>query len=457
MRPWSNSDSRSIAAVGNYGTLSVGTLVVNRLRDGIDQELLAAFRDEMLVKHQVPWNEYYNEDGGEAELVDVYQFRADGRVIAQRLDALGITADTVAEILEYFLRGDGRHRNDSDSEWFSGLSHEYRARLEAEDAALDQLTPQLWLDRAIAAREDQGVDRSSPGRPPSTFQSEIGSIDWFLGQVVEWFPPHALRAVLLVYPDSEVRLDVTDLVEEDWIYGEPDTLASQSLSALQANSGSHAPLIVLTEGRTDAEFLAAGLELLLPHLTDLIKFLDYDARPEGGAGSLARLVKSFAAAGIANRVVAIFDNDSAAADAMRPLANFKLPANIVVMQYPDLDELRSYPTLGPPSVDHPNGAQELADINGLAGSIELYLGRDVLTDAAGNLLPVQWHSFIQSIGRYQGEVSDKHGIQKSFRAKLAKCRANPEEVKRLDWSGMRHILTALLQAFPQHSALPQET
>jgi hypothetical protein len=58
--------------VGSYGKLSVGTLVVSRLRDGIDHELLAAFRDDMLVKHQVPWSEYYNEEGGEPELVDVY-------------------------------------------------------------------------------------------------------------------------------------------------------------------------------------------------------------------------------------------------------------------------------------------------------------------------------------------------------------------------------------------------
>jgi hypothetical protein len=441
--------------VGSYGTLSVGTLVVSRLRDGIDHELLAAFRDDMLVKHQVSSNEYYNEEAAEPDLVDVYEFRAEGRVIVQRLDALGITADTVAEGLEYFLHGDGRYRRDSD--FLSSLSNDQRARLEAEDAALDQLTPQRWLERAIAAKEDKGTDHSNHDRPPSPYTSEIGSIDWLLGQVVDWFPPHALRAVLLVYPDDEVRLDVTELVQEGWMPGDPDTLASEALSVLQANSGSHAPVIVLTEGRTDAEFLAAGLELLFPHLTDLIKFLDYDARPEGGAGALARLVKSFAAAGVANRVVAIFDNDSAAADAMRTLTRFKLPENIVVTQYPSIDELRRYPTLGPPTSKHPDGTQELADINGLAGSIELYLGHDVLTDATGNLLPVQWHAFIQSINRYQGEVLDKHGIQKSFRAKLAKCRADPKEIENSDWSGIRHILTSLLRAFPHHSDLPSET
>jgi hypothetical protein len=309
----------------------------------------------------------------------------------------------------------------------------------------------------MAAKEGMSMDDSGHDRPPSTFTSEIGGIDWLLGLVVDWFPPHALRAVLLVYPDNEVRLDVTELVEEGWMPGEPSTLASQALSVLQANSGSHAPVIVLTEGRTDTEFLAASLELLFPHLTDLIKFLDYDARPEGGAGALARLVKSFAAAGVANRVVAIFDNDSAAADAMRTLNRFSLPANIVATRYPDLDELREYPILGPPTSKHPEGTQELADINGLAGSIELYLGRDVLTDATGDLLPVQWQAFIQGIGRYQGEISDKHGIQKSFRAKLARCQANSNEIENSDWSGMRHILTCLLQAFPHHSDLPSET
>jgi hypothetical protein len=30
------------------------------------------------------------------------------------------------------------------------------------------------------------------------------------------------------------------------------------------------------------------------------------------------------------------------------------------------------------------------NVNGLAGSIELYLGADVLTDAQGSLVPVQW-------------------------------------------------------------------
>jgi hypothetical protein len=36
----------------------------------------------------------------------------------------------------------------------------------------------------------------------------------------------------------------------------------------------HAPLIVLTEGTTDAEFRRMAFAVLYPHLTDLVRFLD---------------------------------------------------------------------------------------------------------------------------------------------------------------------------------------
>lgn len=58
-----------------------------------------------------------------------------------------------------------------------------------------------------------------------------------------------------------------------------------------------------------------------------------------------------------------------------------------VMQYPDLDLPRAYPALGPPTVDDKAASVAVADVNGLATSIELYPGRDVLTDEGGHLYP----------------------------------------------------------------------
>jgi hypothetical protein len=71
------------------------------------------------------------------------------------------------------------------------------------------------------------------------------------------------------------------------------------------------------------------------------------------------------------------------------------------------------------------------------GVFQAYLGRDVLTDSSGSLLPVQWSSFIQGIGRYQGEISAKRDIHSNFRAKVAKCRADHRQLQYTDWSGLR--------------------
>ena len=55
-----------------------------------------------------------------------------------------------------------------------------------------------------------------------------------------------------------------------------------------------------------------------------------------------------------------------------------------VLHYPDLPLLRRYPTLGPQLVD-----PVIMDVNGRAGSLEMYLGRDLLT-VDSELVPVQW-------------------------------------------------------------------
>jgi hypothetical protein len=159
---------------------------------------------------------------------------------------------------------------------------------------------------------------------------------------------------------------------------------------------------------------------------------------------LVNTVKSFAASGIANRIVALFDNDTAAADALRPWDRSRLPGNIRVHHYPPLDLAADYPTLGAPPA-HTHVAN--ADVNGLAGSIELYLGRDVLTDASGNLRPVHWQTYIPGMRRYHGEVADKTAVQDAYRAKVRAADADRSRIAQQDWSGVRAILDLVRGAF----------
>jgi hypothetical protein len=161
-----------------------------------------------------------------------------------------------------------------------------------------------------------------------------------------------------------------------------------------------------------------------PYLTDLTRFLDYERRPGGGAGPLAGMVRAFAAAGIANRVVAVFDNDTAAAAALRSLRKLELPSQIKVIQYPDLSLAQAYPVLCPPGSEPPGCTPGPADVNGLAASIELYLGRDVLTRPDGTLYPVRWVSCDRTAGRSQGKFDDRDK----------------------DWSGLLLIIDAIFAA-----------
>lgn len=194
------------------------------------------------------------------------------------------------------------------------------------------------------------------------------------------------------------------------------------------------------EGSTDREFLQGALRLLCPHLADYYAFLDFaGTRSQGGAGHLASLVKAFAAVGITDRVIAVFDNDTAASEAKRSLNQVTLPDNIAVITYPDLDFLRTYPTLGP-------GGKADLDVNGVAASLELYLGRDILL-RDGSLIPVQWTGYSESIAQYQGEVLQKSGIQSHFREKLARCQNALGAREQTDWSGLRAILEAIFAAF----------
>lgn len=157
---------------------------------------------------------------------------------------------------------------------------------------------------------------------------------------------------------------------------------------------------------TDAEFLSQTVDILAPHLSGYIRFLDYDFKPEGGTSALVRAVRAFAAAGISNRVVALFDNDTAAAEALMALDEKKLPLNFRVCQLPHLPLAVDYPTLGPNDLS-------CMDVNGLVISVEMFFGEDILRIIGNDLPPVQWRGYMSKIGRYQGELMNKPVYKRS--------------------------------------------
>ncbi len=130
-------------------------------------------------------------------------------------------------------------------------------------------------------------------------------------------------------------------------------------------------------------------------------------------------------------IIAIFDNDSAAYDSQRNLQDIELPANIKVLNYPDTDFFKSYPTLGPTGITK-------MDINTLACSIELYLGKDVLKEN-NDYIPIQWKEYKKNIEKYHGGLLKKSTVQDKFKNKLETCLEDKSKINDYDWDGVKAI------------------
>ena len=313
---------------------------------------------------------------------------------------------------------------------------------------LSVLTIEDWLNGLRRISNDGLEEKSSHALPPNDpqlplLQYMLGSSEHFYG-----FPGgeqchfgiFARLAVEAVSPDEQLVYDLTSLVDGGWVQ-EGDEFITEAENQIYADLRLSQKVIVVTEGDTDREVLERSLRLLYPHLAGYFHFFDFSLRKlGGGTGQFANLVRAFATAGLRHRILALFDNGIAAKDALSTLNLHSLPRNIAVRYYPDIALAQDYPTLGP-------SGKTRMDVNGLAGSLELYLGREVLADSNGELSLVLWTGYRKKLRSYQGEPLDKQRILEDLKKKLAICVANQLEINSYDWEGVRAIMDTMRTAF----------
>ena len=239
------------------------------------------------------------------------------------------------------------------------------------------------------------------------------------------------RVILDAFPDNEeVTLDYTDLYESGCCNDIPD------------DEDYNVPkTIILTEGKYDAEVLCKSIELLYPYMSKFYSFINFsEYKVQGSTNFLTHYLKAFIASGIQNRVIALYDNDSAGLAELVELKKINIPSNFRIMHLPDIEFANSYPTIGP------NG-EECMNINGRACSIELFLGRDVLS-MNGELIPVHWKGYIDKTGTYQGEVLKKSEIQEAFVKKYSTAIKNDNHIiDNEHWTEMYQLLECIFSAF----------
>ncbi len=209
-----------------------------------------------------------------------------------------------------------------------------------------------------------------------------------------------LYSILSVIDDSSiVEYDLSDVIENGWV---PENIA---------RTVDFEKIIVLTEGKTDVEFISKSIERLYPHLKNYYHFIDFqEYKIESNASALVKLVTAFAAANVKHPIIALFDNDTTGIMEMNKLNAKSMTDNIRVLKFPDIPLAKKYPTLGP------TGKKDM-NINGLACGVEMYLGRDILTKE-NKLIPIRWKNFNDKENKYQGEILEKAYVQDEFRKKL---------------------------------------
>jgi len=424
--------------MGSYCNLKLGNVEIGWNKNDYDPYLLSLFQesDKKIIPSTI--KEYYrSEDFSEdeqEESITIVQYRSTVYAIRDRLELMGYTRE-VAE--KGFYKG-LEIEIEQYKEWSSNQDVDvFKTTLEV----LQNLDLEKWW-HAIREINENNLNATHLYDKNITLSSVVKYIlenGWY------GFPGYDYRHFIRLLIDTfdeedELIYDFTDLALGGWV-DEADELVELLENEVSANYSAERRVIIATEGRTDAVFLKRSLELLYPHISDFYRFLDFEeAKVPGGAGALASMIKAFAGAGIINRVIALFDNDTAADSAIRPLKMVDLPENIEILKYPKLDLALNYPTIGP------SGLVSM-DVNSLAGSIELYLGKDCLIDESGNLIPIQWKGYDSKLKKYQGEIMNKGDIQERFLEKLEKCESSHELIDHYDWSGIHLIINSLMSAF----------
>lgn len=427
--------------MGSYFELTIGKCEIYSSKSHVEPELMSLF--SMRDRHY-EWKKYkdiYPEDELEVSEFDndyaVCKYLCKLPIVKKRLDILGFDLPTTISDFE--------NQRQTEIQKYEDWSKDGKENTWSETIEILKTSGfQTYLDtykeifkNHIYAFDYQKQNLGYKGLIKYILDADYGDPHMgFPCSDIRFF----FRAFLEVVPyESLVVLDISELVNNGY-YEFDEEITSIAYHQLTSDYPINAKIIVLCEGTSDKAILERSIHLWYPDFSDHYSFMDFSvSRAQGGAAALVSTLKAFMAAGIENRIIALFDNDTAARSARKPLSNIKFPDNIKIISYPEFEFLKSYPTIGP------SGIQKL-DVNGLAGSIELYLGKDCI-ESENKLSPVQWKGYLQELDAYHGEVLNKAQIQQNFYKKLEDCESSRENIANYDWEGIKIIINSIFNCF----------
>ncbi|WP_343591351.1 HEPN/Toprim-associated domain-containing protein [Flavobacterium sp.] len=423
--------------MGSFCALTLNGYEIDESKSYINTFWSCFFNEDDKRSRYVSYDLYYTEPITDNDEVPTFEYAASVETMKLRLEIMGYTLDKVkikyAEGLDRALKT--RQQNNTElSSTVEDTDENHISTL--RDGGFDHwLTLIKYIfDNKITNYSDNLEEYDDIYR----FIVDYNDIDenLYFGYPnigIGYFLRAALEAV---EPCSELILDITSVVYSGY-YKEEELVCASTAQIHLDSTLLFQKIIILTEGSSDSKILSKALKLLYPKVDSYFSFLDFDTyKAEGGSAMLEKTVKSFAAAGISNKIIALFDYDAAGVAATERLKKRKFPSNFRVMNLPAIDLADNYPTIGPQGIINEN-------VNGRACSIEMYLGIDILTDTNNQLTPVKWRNIEPQINTLQGEISHKADLQKKYLKKVKIANEKGLLQARHDWNGLISIFDSI--------------
>lgn len=388
--------------MGSYSQLTIADYPVFSTKNSFFQEItnLIFLPDDFIkeerrksARNKFIWGDAYENDKG----TFIFNgYRQTVGVCRQRLEIFGMTIQ--------------KAKKDFSSAKKIALEEEFYG------FPLSKITFNQYLEEIsnIIKNKEIHYDQLFTNLRDSLIAGELG----FFGQSLQ----SQLYSILNVVPeDAVVEYDLTDVIYGGWVKEKEAKLINIE------------KILVLTEGKTDVEFISAALKKLYPYLYLYYHFIDFDEyKVESNASALVKLVISLAASNIKHPIIVLFDNDTTGIMEMTKLKSVQLGDNFKVLKLPDIQVAKKYPTIGPTGIKKMN-------VNGLACGIEMYLSQDTLKKD-GQFIPVHWKAYNEKEKKYQGAISEKGLIHDNFRQML-KSNSNS------DFSNLDLVLKVIFKAF----------
>lgn len=438
--------------MSEYANIYVGNLLLYSFRNYLKDEIVSLFYSDkdLFVTPECTIDDEDEESG----VYTRYVYKTTVKRAKERFDALGFGLNNFKKVFD-----EKKIQAINYSSFLSRLRIDYDENDEKiEKRIKEKVTFKKWtnsMTKIISYETMNGNIWSEKMVPNLIVSTECDKVIYYslLDKDSESFYALNTEIINIAFVYRLILENCSDNEEIVLDFSYLDNWAEDSITkALEATKNIQ-KTIVLVEGTSDKDILDFSLKHLYPHLYDIFYFMDFDdkmgVKRDGGTSYINKNIKTFYFSKLKANFIAVFDNDAEGYISQSKLISEikNWPNNFKILRYPELNFLKSYPTIAP------NGSIVQDDINCRAASIELYLP-DFIIKPNGDYYPVEWEARKRMKLRngeekslYQGTISHKDDIKNEFHSIRKKIEKGEIEFLTCEWKNMKKVLDSIVFAF----------